>query len=97
MNAASSSSTGTTSSTRSLRPSPVQIVSVASFPWKRSNGGETCHARVEPADADVVFAVELVRADSMRGTEYVEGMGAYFHTRCYPEGSTRYKRKPKPE
>jgi hypothetical protein len=58
---------------------------------------ETCHAPVEPADADVVYAVELVRADTLAGTEYLEGMGVYFHTRCFPEGSMRYRRKPKPE
>ena len=56
----------------------------------------TCKGRVEPADADVLYAVELQRADTFGGTEYLEGMGAYFHTRCYPEGSTRYRRKPKP-
>jgi hypothetical protein len=56
----------------------------------------TCHARVEPADADVVYAVEIKRFDTMGGPQYSEGMGAYFHARCYLEGSTRYKRKPKP-
>jgi hypothetical protein len=56
----------------------------------------TCHVRVEPADADVVYAVEILRFDAMGGPQYSEGMGAYFHARCYPEGSLRYKRKPKP-
>ena len=58
---------------------------------------ETCHARVEPSDPDVVYAVKVERLDTMGGPQYSEGMGAYFHTRCYPEGSLRYKRKPKPE
>jgi hypothetical protein len=43
-----------------------------------------------------LYAVELQRADTFGGTAYLEGMGAYFHTRCYPEGSTRYMRKPTP-
>ena len=58
---------------------------------------EMCRERVEPADPDVVYAVEVVRIDRMGGTDYVEGMGSYFHEWCYPEGSPQYRRKPKPE
>jgi hypothetical protein len=41
-----------------------------------------CRQKVEPTDPDVHFAVEMRRIDSFGGTEYVEGMGGYFHPDC---------------
>ena len=33
----------------------------------------------------------------MPSTEYIEGLGAFFHDRCYPVGSPQYRRKPMPD
>jgi hypothetical protein len=57
---------------------------------------ETCHERVDPASPDVVYAVILERLDAFDNALYVEGMGAFFHEWHYPEGSNKYRRKPKP-
>ena len=58
---------------------------------------ETCHGRIDPADPSLVYAVELVSTGSMGDPHGVaEGLGAWFHERCYPATSRRYRRKPKP-
>lgn len=59
---------------------------------------ETCRQQVRPAsEPGIVYAVELTRVETMGPTvEMVEGLGSFFHERCYPTGSTRYRRKPMP-
>jgi hypothetical protein len=38
-----------------------------------------CNQRVEPAAPGVIYAVPIQRADTMRGPQYYEGVGGYFH------------------
>jgi hypothetical protein len=59
---------------------------------------ETCGEQVRPkSDSDIVYAVELIETKTMgEGRQYSEGLGVFFHDRCYPGGS-RYRRKPMPE
>jgi hypothetical protein len=57
---------------------------------------ESCGDPVDPSDADVEYAVPVKRYDTFGAPQYVEGLGVYFHTRHYPEGSDSYRRKPKP-
>jgi hypothetical protein len=60
---------------------------------------ETCREQVRPAsDAGIVYAVTLERIDTMGPTtEYLEGLGVFFHEGCFPTGSARYRRKPMPD
>jgi hypothetical protein len=60
---------------------------------------EACRVQVRPAtEAGIVYAVKLLRVDAMGPTtEYIEGLGAFFHDACFPEGSPHYRRKPMPE
>jgi hypothetical protein len=53
-----------------------------------------CARKVTPSDEGVHYAVKLERLDSFGGTEYVEGMGGFFHEDCsVPFG---WRQKPKP-
>jgi len=56
---------------------------------------ETCRQRVDPEAPGTVRAVELLKVTTSGPTvEYIEGLGVFFHDRCYPTGSERYRRKP---
>lgn len=56
---------------------------------------ETCRERVDPADPDVVRAVELVKLTTMGPTtQFAEGLGVFFHRAHYPTGSEQYRLKP---
>ena len=59
---------------------------------------ETCREQVRPAsEPGIVYAVELIRAETMGPTtEYLEGLGSFFHERCFPAESLRWRRKPLP-
>jgi hypothetical protein len=53
-----------------------------------------CGRKVDRNADGVHFAVELKRVDSFGRTEYVEGMGGFFHPTCrIPSG---WRAKPKP-
>src|SRR5438477_4885 len=60
---------------------------------------ERCREQVRPAtESGVIYAVEMHRADAMGPTtEYLEGLGVFFHASCFPAGSARYRRKPMPD
>ncbi len=54
-----------------------------------------CGRKVDPGGVGVHYAVELKRVDTLDRTDYVEGMGGFFHEHCsVPFG---WRRKPKPE
>ena len=56
---------------------------------------ETCRQKIDPDAPDTVRAVELVKTVTSGPTiEYLEGMGVFFHERCYPTGSPDYRRQP---
>ena len=58
---------------------------------------EICREQVQPASQNVTYAIRLHRPDSIViGVELTEGPGVFFHTRCYPVGSRRYRRQPIP-
>jgi hypothetical protein len=55
----------------------------------------TCGQRIDPGEPGAVYAVKLV---SMPGFgsgagDVGEGLGAYFHDGCFPEGSEQWRRK----
>jgi hypothetical protein len=55
---------------------------------------EGCHERIDPDAPGTVEAVELERTEAMGPTiEYLPGMGVYFHEHCFPDWSSRYRRK----
>lgn len=54
---------------------------------------ETCRQRIEPNAPDTVRAVELLKAETFGSTEYIEGLGVFFHEHCFPTGSPHYRRK----
>jgi hypothetical protein len=55
-----------------------------------------CNQRVDPDEPRVIYAVELKRIDTLRGFDYVEGMGAVFHEGHFPHSSGRWRQKPPP-
>jgi hypothetical protein len=55
---------------------------------------EGCRERSDPDARGTVEAVEMVRTEAGGPTiEYVEGEGVYFHEHCFPDWSSRYRRK----
>jgi hypothetical protein len=42
----------------------------------------TCGQRVEPDEPGVHYGRELRRIDTFGGTEYLDGIGGFFHARC---------------
>lgn len=52
---------------------------------------EACRRIVRDEDADIVKAVELVRADTFDSSGVVEGNGVLFHRSCAPFGSDSYR------
>jgi hypothetical protein len=60
---------------------------------------ETCRKQVRPKSKPegIVFAVRLQRVDRFGGTEWLEGLGAFFHEGCFPQGSQVWRLKPMPE
>ena len=62
---------------------------------------ETCREQVRPkSEPGIAYAVELVPVPSFGApNDVAEGMGVFFHERCYPASpawSKRYRRKPMP-
>jgi hypothetical protein len=58
---------------------------------------EWCREQLNPPDSSVVFAVQLIRAETFGGVDFIEGLGVFFHAGCYPNGSPNYREKPKPD
>jgi len=56
---------------------------------------EICRQELDPADPEVIYALKLVRAWTMGGQKADEGLGAYFHERCF-SAATDYEQRPKP-
>lgn len=57
---------------------------------------ESCREPItDRAEDDIVFAFEQVDASTFRGTEYLDGLGAYFHRVCFP-GLPWYRETDKP-
>jgi hypothetical protein len=57
---------------------------------------QSCRQEIDADAPDTVRAVEMVKTVTMGPTvEWLEGMGVFFHERCYPTGSEGYRRKPK--
>lgn len=55
---------------------------------------ETCRERIDPTAPDSVRAAEMHKAETFGPTvEWIEALGVFFHERCYPTGSQRYRRK----
>jgi hypothetical protein len=56
-----------------------------------------CKAELDPADADVVYAVALVEVTAFGvGTRLTEGLSDYFHEACFPSDAPWWRLKPKP-
>jgi hypothetical protein len=43
-----------------------------------------------------VYAVELKDVTTLNSTERAEGLGVFFHERCFPAWSERYRQKSMP-
>ncbi len=56
---------------------------------------EGCRRRVDPADAHVLRAVELVKVGTRWETTVAEERGAYFHLSCWPGEGSGYRLKPR--
>jgi hypothetical protein len=55
-----------------------------------------CESRVDPNEADVVYAVEQHEVTAMGPTRtIVDGLGGYFHAACSPE-AVGYARRQRP-
>jgi hypothetical protein len=55
----------------------------------------SCREVVDPTDHTATYGVELVRADTFRGTDWLEGLGGFFHAGCSPE-AIDWRTKPRP-
>jgi hypothetical protein len=55
---------------------------------------EKCKAKVDPDAPGIVRAFEQddVTTFADDTTQYMDGLGVFFHERCYPTGSRRYRR-----
>jgi hypothetical protein len=55
---------------------------------------ELCREKVDPADPNVVRAVEVIEVPGM-GEDYqrIPGLTVFFHREHYPSGSTDYARQ----
>jgi hypothetical protein len=62
----------------------------------------TCGRRVRPAsEPEIVFAVKKVTdgakvATTRTALDYGEWIGGFFHGRCFPSGSSEWRRRPMP-
>jgi hypothetical protein len=54
-----------------------------------------CNQKVDPGGVGVHYAVELQRVDTFGATDYIEGMGGFFHQHC--SVLSGWRSKPKPE
>jgi hypothetical protein len=56
---------------------------------------EMCRERLDPAASDTVRAVKVRVTETKGDPEGVErlGLSVFFHARCFPGGSQRYRRK----
>ncbi len=54
----------------------------------------TCRERVEREQPGVVYAVEVVRVDTFGGTDWIDGIGAFFHPNCRVLSGYRVKDVP---
>jgi hypothetical protein len=56
-----------------------------------------CHTELDPADANVVYAVSFTQVPVFgAGTRVVEGLGDYFHESCFASEALPRLLKPKP-
>jgi hypothetical protein len=51
---------------------------------------EACGKPVDPGAPDVVRAMPAMYLEAGGMTEWIEGMGVYFHDDCFPYGSGDY-------
>jgi hypothetical protein len=51
---------------------------------------ERCGKPVDPNGPGVVKAVPVVHVEMMGTTEWIDGMGVYFHDDCFPYGSSDF-------
>jgi hypothetical protein len=42
-----------------------------------------CGKKVEPANPGTVYGVQLVRVETFGGTDWIDGMGAFFHDEAH--------------
>jgi hypothetical protein len=56
----------------------------------------SCGRKVDRAEAGVHYAVELHRVDTTDATNYLEGMGGFYHENCPILPSWRSKPLPHP-
>lgn len=47
---------------------------------------EWCREQVDPHDPAIVQAVERKEAVTFGGREWIDGLGVYFHSECFPGG-----------
>jgi hypothetical protein len=58
---------------------------------------EVCGVEVEPrTEPGIVYAVELEMVHASRGLEQLEGRGAFFDVKYFPEESDEWAQKPVP-
>jgi hypothetical protein len=46
----------------------------------------SCGEVVDPGETGVTHAVKQIRLRAMGGDHYADGLGAYVHPGCFPEG-----------
>jgi len=54
----------------------------------------SCGQKIDPANIGAQYAVEMQRVATYAGTEYVEGMGGFFHRECLVPSDWRWRPKP---
>ena len=54
----------------------------------------SCGQKVDPASLGVNYAVEMQPLEAFAGTEYVEGIGRFFHRECVIPFDWRARPKP---
>jgi hypothetical protein len=55
---------------------------------------EACREEIDPDDPSIAHAVEIVDVRTMGDTapNEVDGLGVFFHERCFPSTSRKYRR-----
>ena len=52
---------------------------------------ETCGKPVDPDAPGVVKAMPAMKLETIGMTEWIDGMGVYFHDDCFPYGSGDFR------
>jgi hypothetical protein len=52
-----------------------------------------CNVRIEPDAPGNIYAQKMERIDDFGGSEYVEGMGGFFHAPCFPPRFGHWRQK----